>query len=121
MVAVPAIITIVIATATVSAGMARAAMTNTLRMTYRGRMNDRRAIEVFVVAADVVMFFPRMMNFESGRITSFTPGVRRVSIGWIIRIAVIVSRRAIAAAVSTTIKASAENAGADGHQDERLN
>ena len=79
---------------------------------YGGRM-----VETFLMAAEVVMLFPRMMDFKRGRIAAPTPGVRRISTNWIVGVAVIVP----GAAVASTIEAAADSACANDHKGQRWN
>jgi hypothetical protein len=73
-------------------------------------------VVAFLMAAEVVMFFPRVVVVKLGAIAATAPGIRRVAINRIIRITVAVSWRAPTSAI-----ASAENAGAYDQYDERLN
>jgi hypothetical protein len=78
--------------------------------------SHRSTIEVFDMAAEVVMFFPRVMVLEIRVIAPIPPSVRRVSGCRIIRVAVVIARTAVA-----SVEASAERAGAYYQYEERLN
>jgi hypothetical protein len=71
--------------------------------------------EAFMMATEVVMIFPAVMDVEARRIAAATaPAVRRVSVGRIARVPV-------AAPTAAAVKTSAERAGAYDQDDERLN
>ena len=78
-----------------------------------GRRSWRRLVIEGLRMAHVVMFFVGVMIVKIGVIAAIAPGVRCVSIDRIAWIAVVVSAPAV--------ETSAQDAGAYGHYEERLN
>ena len=100
-----------------AATMSAALVSATTHMAKACGSSDGGVIVAFVMAAEVVMFFPGMMVAKIRRIAPVAPGIRRISVSWITGIAVAISWTAIASA----IEASAESACTNGQYDERLN
>ena len=78
----------------------------------------RTMVEVVVMATEVVMLFPAVMDVEARRITAPSPSVRRVPIRGIVGIAIAAPT---AAAVTAAVKASAESADTQAKEDKNWN
>jgi hypothetical protein len=112
MMAVPA----AVATTLMAAAMPDSSMTAS-EVRFRWSSN-RRVKEALMMATEIMMFFPSVMDLEAGRIATPAPTIRRVSINGIVGIAVAAPGGAFAIAF---LEAPAEHAGAEAENDERLN